>query len=300
MVEKASFERLTDLAMSEPGRLQMRPVIQKELLHYDILYRLDAEGLLDQLTFQGGTALRLCYGSNRFSEDLDFVGGRSFSRKQLDSIKTCIEHYIGQRYGLTVTVQEPKDLKAEREYADLKVDKWQVSVVTAPTRPDVPQQRIKIEVANIDAYSREPRPLALNYSFLPDGYGDTLVLVETLDEIMADKLVSLVNTTQYVRNRDIWDLRWLSQQGAKVRAEWVARKVDDYSIDHYQEKLANMIDRLPEIVNGDQFQNEMKRFIPSSVIDRTLSKPKFVSFLTTEVTHLLKTLKQELEEDWVD
>ena len=60
MIERASFEELTELAMAEPGRSQMRPVIQKELLHYDILYRLDSEGLLDQLTFQGGTSLRLC------------------------------------------------------------------------------------------------------------------------------------------------------------------------------------------------------------------------------------------------
>jgi len=29
-----------------------------------------------------------------------------------------------------------------------------------------------------------------------------LILVETLDEVMADKLVSLVNTTGYVRHRD--------------------------------------------------------------------------------------------------
>lgn len=295
MVEQTSFERLTDLAMSEPGRTQMRPVIQKELLHYDILYRLDAEGLLDQLTFQGGTALRLCYGSNRFSEDLDFVGGRNFSRKQLEPIKSCIEYYIGQRYGLTVTVQEPRELKAERENADLRVDKWQVSVVTAPTRPDVPQQRIKIEVANIDAYSRDPRPLTVNYAFLPDGYGDTLVLVETLDEIMADKLVSLVNTTRYIRNRDIWDLRWLTQQGANLNSEWVARKIEDYSVEQYMAKLAAMIDRLPDIINSNQFQAEMKRFIPAPVIDRTLAKPKFVSFLIKEVTGLLQSLKQELD-----
>ena len=60
----------------------------------------------------------------------------------------------------------------------------------------------------------------VNYDFLPDGYGDTLVLTEARDEIMADKLVSLVNTQRYVRHRDIWDLRWLKQQGAAVNSEW--------------------------------------------------------------------------------
>jgi len=70
---KADFNTMVDLAMTAPGRGHMRPVIEKELLHYDILFCLDKEGLLDQLTFQGGTSLRLCHGSPRFSEDLDFV-----------------------------------------------------------------------------------------------------------------------------------------------------------------------------------------------------------------------------------
>lgn len=105
MIDKADFDQLTALAMRDAGRAHMRPVIQKERLHYDILYRLDAVGLLDTLTFQGGTSLRLCYGSNRFSEDLDFVGGKEFTLTQLEPIKQCIEEYIGQRYGLEVTVK---------------------------------------------------------------------------------------------------------------------------------------------------------------------------------------------------
>nr|WP_274620714.1 nucleotidyl transferase AbiEii/AbiGii toxin family protein [Colwellia maritima] len=35
---------------------------------------LHKEGFLQHLTFIGGTSLRLCYNSNRLSEDLDFTG----------------------------------------------------------------------------------------------------------------------------------------------------------------------------------------------------------------------------------
>lgn len=293
-IDKADFERLTALAMSDPGRRHMRPVIQKELLHYDILYSLDAAGLLDRLTFQGGTSLRLCHGSPRFSEDLDFVGGKIFTRQQLEPIKDCIEHYIGQRYGLGVSVREPRELKHEREYADLKIDKWQIAVVTSPERKDIPQQRIKLEVANIDAYSREPRALELNYNFLPEGYGDTLVLTETLDEIMSDKLVSLVNTTGYVRHRDIWDLRWLKQQGAQPKTDWVAQKISDYRIDDYPDKLQRMLRQLPTIIEGAVFQREISRFIPREVAQRTLEKPKFYQFLTREVSDLLRQVEAAL------
>lgn len=67
MIEPANFAALVGKAMNFSGRGHMRPVIEKELLHYDILFSLDKEGLLDILTFQGGTSLRLCYGAPRFS-----------------------------------------------------------------------------------------------------------------------------------------------------------------------------------------------------------------------------------------
>lgn len=290
-----NFEQLTERAMREAGHTQLRPVIQKELLHYDILYCLDREALLQTLSFQGGTSLRLCYGSNRFSEDLDFVGGRAFNREQLNSIKGCIEHYIGGRYGLAVEVKEPRELRHEREYRDLKIDKWQVSVITSPERKDLPRQRIKIEVANVEAYSREPQALRVNYDFLPDGYADTLVLVETLEEIMADKLVSLVNTTGYVRHRDIWDLRWLAQQGATLRVDWVRRKIQDYRIEGYEDRLQSMRDRLSDIVHGRPFHAELSRFIPQAVADRTLNRPDFLTVLTRDIVTLLTDLQRKLE-----
>lgn len=57
--------------MEQGGAKDMRPVIEKELLHYDILYALDEAWVLDNLVFQGGTSLRLCRESNRYSEYLD-------------------------------------------------------------------------------------------------------------------------------------------------------------------------------------------------------------------------------------
>ena len=292
-VEKADFAELVDLAMSGNGLARMRSVIQKELLHYDILYSLDSEGLLDQLTFQGGTLLRLCHGAPRYSEDLDFVGGKDFNRQQLEPLKHCIEHYIGQRYDLNVSVSEPSDLKHDRENDNLKIEKWQISVTTDPGRRHIPRQRIKIEIANIDACTREVRAVRLHYASLPEGYGDTLVLSETLDEVMADKLVSLVNTTGYVRNRDIWDIHWLKRKGIEIRIEWVLQKICDYRIDNYQQKLGRMLKRLPEIIQGKVFQRELERFIPMDITQRTLDKPNFRQYLISEMSEMLEQLRTD-------
>lgn len=293
-ITEDDFAQLVNKAMQNNMVTHMRPVIEKELLHYDILFCLEEKGLLDNLVFQGGTSLRLCRGGNRFSEDLDFAGGKDFSSTQLREMKNCLQDYIGKRYGLEVTIKEPATLKEDAEYAELNIDKWQISVVTAPDRKDVPRQRIKIEVANIPAYTKEAMPLKVNYDFLPDGYEDTLIFTETLDEVMADKLVSLPATQRYVRHRDIWDLSWLKQQGAVVQQELVQRKIADYRLTDYSGMLDLMINKLPDIISGTDFKNEMKRFLPTDVYDRTLGKEKFEGFLINTVTGLFTELKQKL------
>ena len=57
MSKREDFDYLVQLAMQADWVNLMRPVIEKELLHYDILYCLDKEGLLDNLVFQGGTSI---------------------------------------------------------------------------------------------------------------------------------------------------------------------------------------------------------------------------------------------------
>lgn len=93
-MDKQNFLQLVERAMADQHVSHMRAVVEKELLNYDILYALEQAGLLDSLVFQGGTSLRLCYGGNRFSEDLDFAGGYDFSSSQLAEMKACIETYF--------------------------------------------------------------------------------------------------------------------------------------------------------------------------------------------------------------
>lgn len=295
MIDKANFNELVKLAMAEQGHQNMRPVIEKELLHADILFALDHESLLDGLTFQGGTSLRLCHGSNRFSEDLDFAGGPDFTSRDVTDIKQCVEDYVSGRYDLEVSVKQPDELRHDPVYAEINVDKWQVSVVTSPARRDIPKQRIKLEIANVPAYTREVRGLNLNYSFLPDGYQDLLVVTEKLDEVMADKLVSLVNTRKYVRHRDIWDLQWLKQRNASPDMDLVRKKLADYSVEDYIGKARNLQTRLPEIIDGSAFKGEMSRFLPGQVIERTIGQAKFSEYLCRENQALLERVVQALE-----
>lgn len=291
-----SFNEMVNQALT--GNMQhMRPVIEKELLHYDILYSLTEANLLDTLTFQGGTSLRLCYGAPRFSEDLDFTGGHDFDYKQLATLKECVMDYLSHKYGLEVNITTPNPNKVDSFNDGINILKWQISITTAPERKDIPRQRIKLEVANIDSLTMEQKGLKKNYPFLPDGYMDTLIPVQSLDEIMADKIVAFVNSQRYVRHRDIWDLLWLTQQGAQLDIEMIEQKIDAYQADNYLENLENRETELLNIITGKPFQEEMRRFIPLDVQERTLNRKGFSQFLSASVGELLTQTKNYLYND---
>ncbi|MGS0828328.1 nucleotidyl transferase AbiEii/AbiGii toxin family protein [Shewanella sp. 0m-8] len=144
------------------------------------------------------------------------------------------------------------------------------------------KQKIKLEIANIPAYTKEPLPLGRNYDFLPDGYSSTLVFTESLDEVMADKIISLPATKKYIRHRDLWDLVFLHRKGARPNLDLVNKKIEDYKIEGFLEMLDSRIDSLKEIVYGDAFSEEMKRFLAQEVFDSTLATDKFKAYTKLE------------------
>jgi predicted nucleotidyltransferase component of viral defense system len=291
------FSEIVDHAMRNPDLAGMRPVIEKEILHYDIMFALEKEGLFENLVFQGGTALRLCHGAPRFSEDLDFVGGRGFAAAQLREIRLCIEGYIGKRYGLEVQVKEPREMREEPAYLGLSVDRWQVAVVTSAGRPNLPKQKIKLEVANVPSYRPELRSPVKNYDWLPAGYEDVLIPTESLDEILADKVVSLVACDSHPRYRDIWDIRWLRQRSAALDVDLVRLKLEDYRSEDYPAKLDRWIGTVASVAEGKTFSDEMSRFIPLDVLARTFRKPGFTGFLGRDVREVLSMTRDALDPD---
>ncbi len=285
---------LVDRAMEDPRLHGMRPVVEKELLHYDILFALERGGFLDRLVFQGGTALRLCHGAHRYSEDLDFAGGADFTGDLLAPVASHLEEFLSGRYGLHVAVQpsEPGEMPGG---AGPTVFRWRINVMTQPARADLPRQRIHLEITNISSHDSEVLPLARNYDFLPDGYEDMLIRVETKDEILADKLVAFpAALPRYPRWRDIWDMRWLGRRGAVVNAGMITAKIEDYRIGDFGDRLEAAIGRIPELVHDNAFAATMMRFLPLPVVDRTLRRTDFFDVVAREVGELLTRLKREL------
>ena len=89
------FEQIVDsVLLNRQDHVILRPAVEKEILHQDILRTLSKAGLFQKLTFMGGTCLRACYGFSRLSENLDFSGGFDFKIAHLkgigDLLKTAI------------------------------------------------------------------------------------------------------------------------------------------------------------------------------------------------------------------
>jgi hypothetical protein len=302
MMNKNDFAQYVDMAMQGDGLGFLRPVVEKELLHYEIFSALDEEGLLKNLVFQGGTSLRLCYGSERFSEDLDFAGGRNFSARNMAAVKNCIAGKIGERFGLDVTVREPKDAPFE---GAVRVDRWVITIQTSPDRPDVPRQKIKLEISNVPAYSRNILPLRINYSVL-EGRAQPLVAVESKDEILADKMIALPAsisrvsdqgmefTPLRIRYRDVWDIAWLSGQGARMDVRLVGKKIVDYGLDEFPRLLDHAMAKISGIAGGEEFDAQMARFLPQTQHDRVFGKAGYEKYFESAVGDLLRRLRTEL------
>ena len=303
--DKMDFNELVDLAMANPALSTMRPVVEKELLHYEIFQALDAEGLLKDLVFQGGTSLRLCRGSDRFSEDLDFAGGTDFSGASMQRIKDCVEKRIGERFGLKVMVNNKPAKIGEDGIKHVRVDKWWISIETAPENPAMPRQKIKLEIANIPAHTRELTPLRTNYDFLV-GMPTVLVNAESLDEITADKVLAFPTSlldnmgqpvgadSAKIRHRDIWDLAWMATRGAKLVPGLVAAKIGDYGVVDYPGLLDQAIKQLPEIVRSREFKAQMTRFVDSATVAKTLANGSYNDYLALSVGGLFTQMRDAL------
>jgi predicted nucleotidyltransferase component of viral defense system len=269
------FDSLVDEALKSRAELSLlRPVVEKELLHHDILREMSSAGLLSGLTFIGGTCLRACYGSPRLSEDLDFTGGSDFKRSDLTELGKVLKETLGTRYGLKVSVSDPV-----REQG--KVSTWKMSVETRPGRKDLPAQRIHLDICSIP--SHDPRPMMLRTLYGVDmGTSGLILQAQSREEILADKVIALAFRGGRIKNRDLWDIAWLRQQGVELPASLIPLKIHDHrrSKEEFRSLLRERVEELgkTEVLRKD-FINEMRRFLPVATAAQTVEQEPYWQYL---------------------
>ena len=276
------FDQLVSEALRARADLSsLRPVVEKELLHHDILREMSEAGLLAGLTFIGGTCLRACYGSLRLSEDLDFTGGSDFRRGDLADLATILTDRLKNRYGLPVRVSEPVKIGGT-------VSTWKLVIETRPGRKDLPAQRITLDICAIP--SHDPRPMMLRNLYGVDlGTSGLILQAQSREEILADKVVALALRENRIKNRDLWDIGWLTQQGVELPLPLIPLKIYDHKcgkagfIAALKDRLATLRGR-PD--TRADFIKEMRRFLPPAAVRDTIEKEQYWSYLAQVVTEL--------------
>lgn len=173
-------------------------------------------------------------------------------------------------YDTEVSVREPKVVN---DFDGVGMRRWTVSVNTNIARPDLPKQRIKLEIASVPAHTSTIRRVAVNYPELAGMYDDLTIRCQTLEEILADKLISFSATDTHIRHRDLWDIPWIvraQEIDFPAVAALVAAKHDDYRC---PVPLASMIatgtQRARVCYADGSFTGQMQRFLSPAVLNRT-------------------------------
>jgi predicted nucleotidyltransferase component of viral defense system len=265
------FDGLVTQALANaPDLAPLRPVVEKEVLHREILRVMNDSGDLSQLTFMGGTCLRCCYGSPRLSEDLDFTAGPDFDKAMLVSLGETLVEQLQEKYAFAVQVSPPV-----REEGN--TDTWKVKIQTRPKRPDLPAQRINIDVCSVRSYQVRPMVL-LNPYGVDLGVSGLIIRAESREEIFVDKLVALALRPNRVKHRDLWDIAWLHEQAVKPAGELLFEKAREHGFKPgaFLEKLDIRIAVLKDQeLMLREFRAEMLRFLPAAISSRTVGNPMF-------------------------
>ena len=260
----------TEIVERKPDLRPCLPAIEKEILHLEILRAMHDEGFLRELTFKGGTCLRLCYGAERLSEDLDFSGGVNFEKVLFLNIEEVLRARIGKRYGLEVQVRWPKTANNEESG---HINRWTARIITRPPSRDsrMGVQRIKIEVDNRDFEADDaPRRINCRHDVLADDFTGFPVPSASVQDICSSKMVAYpmsVLTRNNPRHRDVWDIAWYTEpSGAMVETtvRAASKAVADGIRDQLHEALLKTTSLSDELVASDGFMKTVRRFLPAS------------------------------------
>lgn len=253
---------------------EMEQNLVKEAIHLHLLSAISDAGILRHAIFQGGTALRLCYGGERYSEDLDFVCGKAGSyftdvefNELIDAALETTKRTLNRDFGIAtdqISLKRPEHPDLVKQ-TPVTVAAWQI-IVPVEATPHTPKSRIKIEFANVPAYDMKPVTVRATPGLVQ--IQDVILNAETIHEILADKAVALT-ARPALKYRDVWDVWYLKTVlNAAVDREVVRKKFVDYGSTGTEQKAEKRVAELSKDTTANAFLAEMKRFLPAKRVNQ--------------------------------
>jgi hypothetical protein len=211
------------LAKYAPADQAERERALREVMQEVALAGLYRRGFFEKAAFYGGTALRIFYGLDRFSEDLDFSLLRSDPGFLLEPYFEAIIREF-EAVGLSVEIAtKPKSVQSAIESAFLKSQNpiYHLAIGGEPLRLERPV-KIKFEIDTDPplGFQTEEKLLLMPFSFY--------VKCFALSDLFAGKLHALLfrQWKNRVKGRDWFDYEWYVRHGHAVSlAHFKARAV---------------------------------------------------------------------------
>ena len=256
----------------------------KEIIQEIVLSGLSRGRFFDEAAFYDGTALRIFYGLDRFSEDLDFALIKPNINFDLSKYFTFIENEV-KSYGLNLVVNK----KEKGEYSNitsafLKGDTMEHVLLFFTDNNHQTNNKvlkdIKIKFV-VDINPPAGANYELKYQLLPSPYQ---IRLYDLPSLFAGKIHAILcrkwNLT--TKGRDLYDYVFFLSLNTKVNIDLVKNKLieskyikesDSFNVDILRELLK---EKFKEI-NYDNAREDVKPFIKNISSLDLWSKEFFIS-----------------------
>lgn len=198
----------------------------REITQEVVLAALGRGDFFKHALFQGGTCLRIFYGLNRFSEDMDFILRRPDPDFQL---KEHVRHLTDElaAYGYQAEIVDRGKADAAANAAVRKVFLKDSSLGKLIDLRHVNQTgppahiRIKLEVDTNPPSGSGEELLYLDFPFV------SAVAAQDRPSLFAGKIHALL-CRDYVKGRDWYDFLWYTAQGTDINYAFLSSALDQH------------------------------------------------------------------------
>ena len=239
----------------------------REIMQEIVLAGLSRTDFFDKAAFYGGTALRIFYGLDRFSEDLDFSLLKSDLSFSLEPyFLAIIDEFRAQ--GISVRLQEKdKKLKSSIESAFLKSE----TIWTELILEDIVKQagiksnksiKIKIEVDRNPPlhFETEEKLLLRPFSFYVNCFAPSSLFAGKMHALLFRKWKNRV------KGRDWYDMEWYIRKGIPLNIPHFlqrAKETDNWKEETItSEQILELLQEKIQYIKMENIKADVIRFIP--------------------------------------
>ena len=258
----------TMLGKYNPKNNEERESAAKEIIQEIALAGLSRGGFFEKAAFYGGTCLRIFYGLNRFSEDLDFALLEKDPDFRLSDYFPSLEKEFAS-YGIEIRAEEKKkDFDSDVRSAFLKGNTLALMMTFFPKSEDarkiISNQKMKIKF-EVDTDNPKGGRTETKFRLLPAPYQVRVFGESTL---FAGKIHAIIcrNYKNYVKGRDYYDYLFYIGKGSAFNLEYLENKLKNTEAIAQNEKLTlgkvkEMLKARFETVDYESAKEDVSNFI---------------------------------------